>query len=116
MTNECPDANGTLYDPPEDGSQLPSEDGATLRLSLSPEQAENLRAVAQQLGLTPSLVAKRAIEMACSEVVTLDDNALEKAPYTDDTLLDVIEEYQARLDLLHSVEGVEPRTASADEP
>lgn len=95
------DSSGTLYDPPEDTLEPESTetDTVALHLSLPPGRAEKLRAVAQQLGMTPSMAAKRAIELVCDEVVTIQDD-------TRSTHL-LIEQYQARLDLLHSVETPE---------
>jgi hypothetical protein len=46
--------------------------------------------------LTPSLVASRAIDLVCDEIGTVDDD-----PLSTDTL---IQQYQARLDLLHTLE------------
>jgi hypothetical protein len=100
-SNPSSDPSGTLYDPPEDALDEASEgeDTVALRLSLPPDRADRLRAVAQQLGLTPSLVARRAIELVCDEVVTVQDD-------TRSTHV-LIDQYQARLDLLHSVEAPE---------
>jgi hypothetical protein len=99
----------TLYDVPlEDMEDVPSEmlenasdeeNQVALRLSLPSDRADRLRAVAQQLGLTPSLVVKRAIELVCDEVVTIQDDTRPA-----NVMLD---QYQARLDLLHSVEPSE---------
>jgi hypothetical protein len=93
------ESSGTLYDPPEDASKADAEQSeendVALRLSLPPDRAERLRAVAQQLGLTPSLVAKRAIELVCDEVVTIQDDNRPTSV--------LIQQYQARLDLLHSI-------------
>lgn len=105
-------STGTLYDPPEGQTTTATEDEdrITLRLSLPQERAERLRAVAQQLGLTPSMVAQRAIDLVCEEVVTIQDDTR-----TTDTL---IEEYQARLDLLHTVEETangEPEADTSDD-
>jgi hypothetical protein len=88
---------GSLYDPPADASAPPASDDDTvaLRLSLPDDRADRLQAVAQQLGLTPSTVAKRAIEMICEEVVTIQDD--QRPPQT------MVEQYKARIDLLHSV-------------
>ena len=100
--SESPDpsseSSGTLYDPPDEAAEDVSEeeDSVALRLSLPPNRADRLRAVAQQLGLTPSLVAKRAIELVCDEVVTVQDDT--RSAHV------LIDQYQARLDLLHSVE------------
>jgi hypothetical protein len=70
-----------------------------LHLSLSEERVERLQAVAEQLGLTPSTLAKRAIEMICDEVVTIQND--ERSPSV------LVEQYQARIDLLHSVTEVD---------
>ena len=95
-----PHSEDTLYDPP-DGLSAPSdeepeEDTVALRLPLSKERAKQLRSVAQQLGLPPSVAAKRAIELVCGEVVTIQNNAQSSRV--------LIDQYQARLDLLHSIE------------
>jgi hypothetical protein len=92
----------TLYDPPEhalapDADESSGADTVPLRLSLPSARADRLRAVAQQLGLPPSVAAERAIELVCEEVVTIQDD-------TRPTHL-LIEQYQARLDLLHSVQA-----------
>lgn len=92
------ESSGTLYDPPS-GNAEPStsgEDTVSLRLSLPKDRIERLQAVAQQLGLPPSTIAKRAIEMVCDEVVTIQNDNRPPAL--------LIDQYQARIDLLHSVE------------
>ena len=91
------DSSGTLYDPPveTEAPEPNEEETVALRLSLPSDRAQRLRTVAQQLGLNPSLVAKRAIEMVCDEVVTIqDDERPTGFPF---------DQYQARLDLLHSL-------------
>lgn len=97
------ESSGTLYDPPDDASQVDAESSdenhVALRLSLPSDRADRLRAVAQQLGLTPSMVAKRAIELVCDEVVTIQDDARPTSV--------LIKQYQARLDLLHAVENID---------
>jgi len=70
-------------------------DTVRLRLSLSEDEADQLQAVAQQLGLAPSTVAQRAIEMVCDEVVTIQED--NRAPHL------LVDQYQARIDLLHAV-------------
>lgn len=101
MTDLSSNPSGTLYNPPSGSAESESQDAENVELELSlPEaRAERLRAVAQQLGLTPSTVARRAIEMICDEVVTIQDDA--RPP----TLL--VEQYQARIDLLHSIDDAE---------
>ncbi len=97
--NPSSEPSRTLYDPPRDSTEDVSEErnSVPLRLSLPRDRADRLRAVAQQLGLTPSQIAKRAIELVCDEVVTVQDD-------TRSTNV-LIDQYQARLDLLHSVEA-----------
>ena len=92
------DSFSTLYDPPSDAEEVsPSDDDSVrLRLTLSEDEAEQLQAVAQQLGLAPSTVAQRAIEMVCNEVVTIQED--NRAPHL------LVDQYQARIDLLHAVE------------
>jgi predicted transcriptional regulator len=89
---------GTLYDPPDGAEEasVADEDSLGLRLRLSEAQAERLQAVAQQLGLTPSMVAQRAIKMVCDEVVTIQED--DRSPAL------MVDQYQARIDLLHAVE------------
>lgn len=89
----------TLYDPaPSGGGASDSDDDDTvaLKLSLPEERAQRLRDVAKQLGLSPSMIARRAIEMICDEVVTIHDT------YRPSHVL--VAEYQTRLDLLHAIE------------
>jgi hypothetical protein len=95
---------GTLYDPPDEAEAAPvsTDDSVGLRLRLSPDDADRLQAVAQQLGLAPSTVAQRAIEMVCNEVVTIQEDS--RSPEL------LVEQYQARIDLLHAIEN----GASAD--
>lgn len=101
VTDTSSHSSGTLYDPPSGSSESGPQDDETveLELSLPKERAERLRAVAQQLGLTPSTVARRAIEMICNEVVTIQGDP--RPP----TLL--VDQYQARIDLLHSIDDSE---------
>ena len=106
MSDDSPD---TLYDVPlEDLEDVPvealkdasnEESQVALRLSLPPARADRLRAVAQQLGLTPSLVVERAIELVCDEVVTIQDDTR--------PMNVMLDQYQARIDLLHSVDSPE---------
>lgn len=91
----------TLFDsPPEDGDLEPSEEKTVgLRLSLPDDRAQRLKAVAKQLGLTPSMVAERAVEMVCEEVITTQGD--QYPPHLH------VEQYQARLDLLHAVQDAD---------
>lgn len=74
-----------------------SSDEVTLDLDLPIERARRLTALALHLGLSPSKIALRAIDMVCDEIDPLDDR-----PLSTDTL---IQQYQARLDLLHALEA-----------
>lgn len=96
------DPTDTLYDPPssESTSSASDDDTVPLHLSLPEERVERLQAVAEQLGLTPSTLAKRAIEMICDEVVTIQND--ERSPSV------LVDQYQARIDLLHSVNEADP--------
>ena len=90
----------SLYNPPSDeGTDLDleaTEDHEVLHLEIPKALARQLLEVATHLGLTPSTVAARAIGLVCDEVGTVDDDSL-----STDTL---IQQYQARLDLLHVLE------------
>jgi antitoxin component of RelBE/YafQ-DinJ toxin-antitoxin module len=90
---------GTLYDPPEgpEATSVSDDDSVGLRLRLSEEDRNRLQAVAQQLGLTPSTLAQRAIQMVCNEVVTIQED--NRSPEL------LVDQYQARIDLLHAVEN-----------
>ena len=108
-SSDRPSDSATLYNPPSEGQgPTPSDDDnhVSLRLSMPHERAERLRAVAQQIGLSPSTVAKRAIEMVCDEVVTIQEDT--RSP----SLL--VEQYQARIDLLHSVQQSHSDESSSD--
>lgn len=92
----------TLFDSPSEEGEvdLPEENETVgLRLSLPNDRAQRLKAVAKQLGLTPSTVAERAIEMVCEEVITTQGD--QYPPHLH------VEQYQARLDLLHAVQNAD---------
>jgi hypothetical protein len=90
----------SLYNPPSDGGRdvdlEATEDHNVLHLEIPKGLARQLLDVATHLGLTPSTVAARAIGLVCDEIATIDDDSL-----STDTL---IQQYQARLDLLHVLE------------
>ncbi len=91
-------AGTTLYDPPAGEQKEVSAGGEEeeLQLEISQGLATRLMEVALHLGLTPSLVASRAIELVCDEVGLVQEEDL-----SSNTL---IEKYQTRLDLLHSLD------------
>jgi hypothetical protein len=107
--------NLNFFDTPswEHNADAPDDETVRLEFSLPENQAQRLQAVAQQLGLPPSTVAERAIEMVCEEVITT---------HTDDPPPHLhITQYQARLDLLHAVEQADTNaddsnSAPADDP
>ena len=109
------DEDVSLYNPPDDGEEVASDassDHEMLHLDLPKELARQLLEVATHLGLSPSIVASRAIDLVCDEIATVDESAL-----STDTL---IQQYQARLDILHTLEatsGDEERgTEETDDP
>ncbi len=110
---------GTLYDPPDgtEAASVSDDDSVGLRLRLSEDDVDRLQAVAQQLGLTPSTIAQRAIQMVCNEVVTIQEDG--RSPEL------LVDQYQARIDLLHAVENgtstgpslfAEPETENGSAP
>lgn len=92
----------TLFDSPSGEGEVDlseEDDTVGLHLSLPSDRVQRLQDVAKQLGLTPSTVAERAIEMVCEEVITREGE--QYPPHLH------IEQYQARLDLLHAVQNVD---------
>ena len=96
-----PDGDVSLYNPPADeGEEVASEateEHEILHLDIPKDLARQLLDVATHLGLSPSMVASRAIDLVCDEIATVDESAL-----STDTL---IQQYQARLDILHTLEN-----------
>lgn len=92
----------TLYDPSPEGAEevASGEDEEELHLKIPEHLAKQLLDVALHLGLTPSVVASRAIDMVCDEVGLVEDQELSSGT--------LIQKYQTRLDLLHTLDfGVE---------
>jgi len=100
MSETCSTSSSenTLYNPPDGTVEAaPEEEGEVeLELEVSPELAEKLSDVATHLGLSPTIIASRAIGMVCDEVGLVQDGDLSSAT--------LIQKYQARLDLLHSLD------------
>lgn len=93
------DESPSLYDPPvEEGEEidLTSEEEEELHLELPRDLAGQLMKVASHLGLSPSIVASRAIDMVCDEIGIVEEQEL-----TTGTL---IQKYQTRIDLLHTLD------------
>lgn len=86
----------TLYDPPSaDADHIPEEDPEVeLDLELPRDLAEQLAEIASHLGLPPSVVASRAVQMICGEIGLAQDDDLSSTT--------LIQKYQTRLDLLHA--------------
>jgi hypothetical protein len=64
--------------------------------------------VATHLGLSPSIIASRAVGMVCDEVGLVQDGDLSSAT--------LIQKYQTRLDLLHSLDySLDPEEDASEE-
>ena len=88
----------TLYDPPQhSGDSVSSDSGEEeIHLQIPQDLATQLLEVSMHLGLSPSIVATRAVMMICDEIGLVQDHEL-----TSSTL---IQKYQTRIDLLHSLD------------
>jgi len=88
----------TLYDPSEEKTEAIEDEAAEeeLQLTLPEGLAHQLMEVSLHLGLSPSMVASRAIDMICEEIGLIEEDDL-----SSDTL---IQKYQTRLDLLHTLD------------
>ncbi|SRR6056297_5110 len=105
MSDDTP----TLYNPPEtrDDSSLVDGDAnahVSVSISLPADVYERLQAVAKQLGLPPTLVAARAVEMICDEIPNIEDAETESEQVTTEELID---RYQSRLDILQTTRDPE---------
>lgn len=111
--------DSSLYDPPiNEGERADLEaaaDEEVLHLNIPENFARELAEVATHLGLSPSIVASRAIDLVCDEIDTVDESALSTGT--------LIQQYQARLDLLHNLEDEsgpseegEPEPENEDDP
>lgn len=99
----------TLYDPPSGDEDHVPEDNAEVELDLELPRnlAEQLSEVASHLGLSPSIVASRAVQMICDEIGLTQD-----ADLSSTTL---IQKYQTRLDLLHALDyDLDPESEADD--
>lgn len=88
----------TLYEPPEEAGEALAarEDEEELQLELSQELAHRLMEVAEHVGLSPSMVAARAIDIVCEEIGVVEQQ--------DQTTGTLIQKYQTRLDLIHTLD------------
>lgn len=98
MSTTDSEDDATLYDPPEEAGEVleDREDEEELHLELPPELAQRLMEVAQHVGISPSMVAARAIDIVCDEI-----GLVEQQDLTTGTL---IQKYQTRLDLIHTLD------------
>lgn len=94
----------TLYNPSsEEAEELEpgSFDQNVLDIEIDQSLAERLLEVSQHLGLNPTIVASRAIDLVCEEIGTLDED------WRDDEdefgTVTLIQRYQARVDLLQAL-------------
>ncbi|MFB6247526.1 MAG: hypothetical protein ABEL97_03055 [Salinibacter sp.] len=87
----------TLYDPPNgaEGDMPEADPEVVLDLDLPRALAEQLAEVASHLGLSTSIVASRAVQMICDEIELTRDDDLSSTT--------LIQKYQTRLDLLHTL-------------
>ena len=88
----------TLYNPPSQSgdSVSPESAGEKIQLEIPQDLARQLLEVSMHLGLSPSIVAKRAVMMICDEIGLVQDKELSSST--------LIQKYQTRIDLLHSLD------------
>lgn len=98
MSTTDSEDDATLFEPAEDAGKVLEgrEEEEELQLELSQELAQRLMEVAEHLGLSPSMVAARAIDLVCDEI-----GVVEQQDLTTGTL---IQKYQTRLDLIHTLD------------
>lgn len=101
----------TLYNPStEEAEEVnpASLDQNELDIEIDRELAERLLEVSKHLGLNPTIVASRAIDLVCEEIGTPDET---KRPDEDQHgTAKLIQRFQARVDLLQALEdGSEDR-------
>lgn len=94
----------TLYNPSSaEAEELDpgSLDQDVIDIEIDRSLAERLLEVSQHLGLNPTIVASRAIDLVCEEIGTLDED------WRDDEdefgTVTLIQRYQARVDLLQAL-------------
>lgn len=99
----------TLYDPPRGRAEdVPDRDDAVeLEIDLPEALATQLSDVARHLGLAPSILAARAVELVCDEVGLVQNDELSSAT--------LIQRYQTRIDLLHRLDDALEGSGAADE-
>lgn len=99
----------TLYDPPSGDEDPVPEHGSEVELDLDLPRnlAEQLSEVASHLGLSPAIVASRAVQMICNEIGLTQDEDLSSTT--------LIQKYQTRLDLLHALDyDLDPESNADD--
>ncbi len=115
-TDSGREAEITLYNPSsEEAEELdPSSiDRTMLDLEIDRELAERLLEVSKHLGLNPTIVASRAIDLVCEEIGTLsEDWRKDEEEFGTVTL---IQRYQARVDLLQALKEESEEASDQDE-
>lgn len=103
------ESDATLYDPPTEETEPFTPDGSEeeLELEIPKSLAKQLREVALHLGLPPSMVASRAIGMICNEIGIIDEEELSSG--------EMIQKYQTRLDILHTIKEHTEAESEEDE-
>lgn len=113
MSEDASDSHpdSTLYNPPDKESEVVSSDDSEdeLHLEIPQDLATQLLEVSMHLGLSPSIVASRAIVMVCDEIGIVQDRDLSTST--------LIQKYQTRIDLLHSLDfDFESDSDEGDDP
>lgn len=103
------DPEATLYDPPPEHGESFTPDGPEeeLHLDIPRDLADRLRKVALHLGLPTSMLASRAIGMICNEIGVIDEEELSSG--------ELIQKYQTRLDILHTIKEHTEAEGDGDE-
>ena len=107
-SSESP-SGSTLFNPPGDGGEeaFEGEADVEMELNLPEDLAARLSDVARHLGLSPSILASRAIGLVCDEVGLVQNDELSSAT--------LVQRYQTRIDLLHRLGDAPDESATADE-
>ncbi len=95
----------TLYNPSSEEAEdldRASLGQNVLDIEIDRELAERLLEVSKHLGLNPTIVASRAIDLVCEEIGTPDEHTLQDEDQHGTAKL--IQRFQARVDLLQALE------------
>jgi hypothetical protein len=107
------DPESSLYDPPdehqEDLHPEAEKEMDTLDLEIPKPLAHRLLKVSTHLGLSPSIVASRAVNLVCNEIGTIDSDG-ELSTQT------LIQRFQARVDLFKIIEEADSSMPTSTAP